>query len=129
MDHDPDERTRQQSISLAVASVPEGLPIVATMALARGMWRLAQRNALISNAIEHGAADVELSSHRDEAGLHIAVTHGGVGFPDGFTVSASPRLGLRIVDTLIREELDGTLTIGRDRDRTTVSIDLPPDRT
>ncbi len=84
---------------------------------------------LLANAIEHGAADVELSSHRDEAGLHIAVTDGGVGFPDGFTVPASPRLGLRIVDTLIREELDGTLTIGRDRDRTTVSIDLPPDRT
>ena len=34
-------------IALAVAAVPEGLPIVATLALARGMWRLAQRNALI----------------------------------------------------------------------------------
>lgn len=34
-------------IALAVATVPEGLPIVATMALARGMWRMARRNALI----------------------------------------------------------------------------------
>ena len=34
-------------IALAVAAVPEGLPIVATLALARGMWRLAQRNALV----------------------------------------------------------------------------------
>ena len=37
----------QTAIALAVAAVPEGLPIVATMVLARGMWRMARRNALI----------------------------------------------------------------------------------
>jgi Ca2+-transporting ATPase len=38
----------ETSIALAVAAIPEGLPIVATIALARGMWRLARRNALIN---------------------------------------------------------------------------------
>ncbi len=38
----------ETSIALGVAAIPEGLPIVATIALARGMWLMARRNALIN---------------------------------------------------------------------------------
>lgn len=38
----------QTGVALAVAAVPEGLPVVATLCLARGMWRMAARNALIT---------------------------------------------------------------------------------
>ncbi|MBD3414826.1 MAG: HAD-IC family P-type ATPase [Candidatus Aminicenantes bacterium] len=38
----------ETAIALAIAAIPEGLPIVATIALARGMWRMAKRNALIN---------------------------------------------------------------------------------
>ncbi len=37
----------QTAIALAVAAVPEGLPVVATLVLARGVWRMARRNALV----------------------------------------------------------------------------------
>ena len=36
------------SIALAIAAIPEGLPIVATIALARGMYRMARKNVLIN---------------------------------------------------------------------------------
>lgn len=38
----------ETAIALGVAAIPEGLPIVATIALARGMWLMARRNALVN---------------------------------------------------------------------------------
>lgn len=51
----------ETAIALAVAAIPEGLPIVATIALARGMWRMADHNALMNrlSAVETlGATNV-----------------------------------------------------------------------
>ncbi len=51
----------ETAIALAIAAVPEGLPVVATLALARGMGRMARRNAVVKrlSAVETlGAADL-----------------------------------------------------------------------
>lgn len=37
----------QTAVALAVAAIPEGLPIVATLALARGMMKLAEREVIV----------------------------------------------------------------------------------
>ncbi len=54
----------ETGLALAVAAVPEGLPVVATIALARGMRRMTQHNALVNRlaAVETlGATNVILT--------------------------------------------------------------------
>ncbi|HKJ94993.1 MAG TPA: cation-transporting P-type ATPase [Gammaproteobacteria bacterium] len=38
----------ETGIALGLAAIPEGLPIVSTLALARGMWLMARRHALVN---------------------------------------------------------------------------------
>lgn len=118
----------ETAIALAVASVPEGLPIVATVALARGMWRMAQRNALINrlSAVETlGATNViltdktgTLTENRMTAArftLHdqqIGVTGHGLATEGEFYLEDENEDNANLVSSEDNEELRRALKIG-----------------
>jgi two-component sensor histidine kinase len=74
---------------------------------------------LVQNAVEHGLADpetgsqVRVTAYRGDAGsLRMEVADDGAGLPEGFDPTASTRLGLQIVRTLVETELGGQLRLG-----------------
>lgn len=75
----------ETAIALAVAAVPEGLPMVATLALARGMWRMAQRNALIErlNAVETLGATTVILTDKTGTLTQNRMTVRCLALPDG----------------------------------------------
>ena len=104
----------ETGVALIVAAVPEGLPIVASIALARGMWRLARRNALVEklSAVETlGATNVicsdktgTLTENRmtlsrlilDSGGVDVARANGETALErDGETVGPDEEPALR----------------------------------
>jgi PAS domain S-box-containing protein len=77
-------------------------------------------NELVSNAIKHGFPDgrsgwIGLSLSQNDQGVEIAVADNGVGLPEDTDYSEPRTLGLRLVQTLVRQiegELDVTVSEG-----------------
>jgi two-component system, sensor histidine kinase PdtaS len=90
-------------------------------------------NELMQNAVDHAfpTAEGELREgrvrvvlSRDQDQLLVDVIDNGVGLPDGFSLEASPGLGLSIVHTLVTSELGGTIEL-QTLDGTRVRVRIP----
>lgn len=72
---------------------------------------------VIQNSIEHGfvpgqeGAEIVIGAERDVRDLQVTVTDNGRGLPDGFDIAASNRLGLQIVNTLVSNDLHGSIAL------------------
>lgn len=71
-------------------------------------------NEVVVNALKHafagrkeGRLDVELI--REGAQIRVGVIDDGVGLPAGFTLAGSSNLGLRLVQSIVRDDLGGSL--------------------
>jgi two-component sensor histidine kinase len=86
---------------------------------------------LLQNAYEHGldgdgSGRIVLSTHRRGRRLRIDVVDDGSGLPTGFDPGTDAKLGLQIVQTLVHDDLRGSLSWepGVDGRGTTATVDL-----
>lgn len=106
----------ETAIALAVAAVPEGLPMVATLALARGMWRMARRNALIERlpAVETLGATTVILTDKTGTLTENRMTVTRLALPGGdiaVTSRGFERDGVQL-DPADEPALDGALKVG-----------------
>ncbi len=86
---------------------------------------------LLQNAFEHGlqqhgSGHITLITERRGRRLRVAVVDDGQGLPVGFDPATDAKLGLQIVQTLVRDDLKGSLSWepGLSGTGTTATIDL-----
>ena len=89
-------------------------------------------NELLSNAFKHAftgrrEGTVEVSVKKKGSRIQLVVRDDGVGMPPGFDLERSDTLGLKLVKTLVTQQLKGTLGFGRARG-TEVIVEIPRER-
>jgi two-component system, sensor histidine kinase PdtaS len=74
-------------------------------------------NELVTNAAEHANGKITVRVETSpELGHCLSVSDGGPGLPEGFRPGSSKGLGLRIVQSLVRQ-INGRLQVGRGTDQ------------
>jgi two-component sensor histidine kinase len=87
-------------------------------------------NEVLSNAWKHAFrgrwhGTVKYSAREENGRIRFTIRDNGVGLPGGFDLSQANTLGLKLVRTLVEQQLRGTLRMKRRREGTEVVVDLP----
>ena len=85
-------------------------------------------NEIVQNAIEHGFGDgydegsIDVTLHEEQRRISMTVTNSGKVIVGEFDIRASNSLGLQIVDSLSRNDLNGTFRLGATGGKTVAEL-------
>jgi len=90
-------------------------------------------NEILSNAYKHAfkgrkSGIVKYRSGEENGRIRFTVTDDGTGLPEGFDLAKANTLGLRLVRTLVEQQLKGTLSMKRKERGTEVIVEIPAKR-
>lgn len=86
-------------------------------------------NEILSNTYKHAFrgrrnGTVMITANREEDNFRIIVRDDGIGIPTGFDINLANRLGLKLIRTLVQQQLKGNFSIRRDNG-TEVVVEFP----
>ena len=85
-------------------------------------------NELVQNAVEHGFGEgmddgeIRIALAEDPKHVTLRVTNDGTPLPAGFDVRKTNSLGLQIVESLVRGDLQGRFTLTTEDGKTVASV-------
>jgi two-component sensor histidine kinase len=85
-------------------------------------------NELVQNAVEHGFGEgmdngeIRISLAEEPKFITLTVANDGTPLPDGFDIRKTDSLGLQIVESLVRGDLQGKFTLTNEGARTVASV-------
>ena len=85
-------------------------------------------NELVQNAVEHGFGDgmddgeIRITLAEDPKFVTLSVSNDGTPLPDGFDIRKTDSLGLQIVESLVRGDLQGRFTLTNEGSRTVSNV-------
>ena len=85
-------------------------------------------NELVQNAVEHGFGDgmddgdIRVSLAEDDKVITLEVSNDGTPLPETFDIRKTDSLGLQIVESLVRGDLQGRFTLTNEGTRTVSSV-------
>jgi PAS domain S-box-containing protein len=89
-------------------------------------------NEILSNAYKHAfkgrrKGTVKYSAGEEDGHIRFSIADNGIGLPRGFDLSKANTLGLKLVRTLVEQQLKGTLRIRREKG-TEVIVEIPMEK-
>jgi len=88
-------------------------------------------NELVQNALEHGFGDgfdegsISISLHEDTRNVELTVVNDGQVIPQDFELKQADSLGLQIVQSLARDDLNGMFILERKGGKTQARLSFP----